>query len=74
MKKIKKTLIVGPITGHHFDGRGSLIVSKRLRQITKRGKLLREGLLFSKKWMFDSNLFQEEPSSAWAVEHWVEWR
>lgn len=73
MKKRKK-LSVGPITGQHFDAIGSLIVSRKLTQFSSRGKVLKNGLLFSRKWLFDHKLFQVDPAKAWAKEHWVEWK
>lgn len=74
MKKLKKRLLVGPVSGQHFESTGSLVVAKKLTQVSAKGKVLKEGLLFSRKWMFDSRLFEENPTAAWAKEHWIEWR
>lgn len=68
-----KKFLLGELTGHHFDAVGSLITSRKITQISVKGKVLKEGLLLSKKWMFDQKLFEEEPSQAWAKEHWIEW-
>lgn len=74
MKTKRKKLSVGAISGHHFDAFGSLIVSRKITQLSARGKVLKEGLLFCKKWLFDQKLFETDPAKAWAKEHWIEWK
>jgi hypothetical protein len=74
MRSKKKKLSVGPVCGHHFDAVGSLIVCRKIAQISARGKILKEGVLISKKWLFDQKLFETDPAKAWAKEHWIEWK
>ena len=71
MKLSRGTIAIGNVAGHHFRGRGDLVVARHATR-TCAGTIER-GYFMRRKWLANRAAFDYDPTMGWAYDHWFEW-